>query len=361
MSNRPRVVFSGILPGMNAEHITLYRKYRPATFDEVVGQEHVVTALQGAAEQGTFAHAYLFSGTRGTGKTSLARIFARAIGTNDNDLYEIDAASNRGVDDVRALREEVTNMPFSSPYKVYIIDEVHMLTKEAFNALLKTLEEPPKHAVFILATTELHKLPDTIVSRCQTYRFATPSSAIIRDMLVNVAKKEGYTLDPASAEPIALLADGSFRDALGVLQKALAYSTDKVIDADEVRNALGVPKIATTLAFVDALACKDAPAALDRLSDATKSGANPQGFLLLVLRVVRAVLVTRAYGSVPESLAVELTEDERVYIERHAKDAERAVNSHLLRRLLGVYNEPSISYLPFVGLELAVVELCEKA
>lgn len=142
--------------------IALYRKYRPQKFKDVVGQDHVVKVLQGAIDLGNISHAYLFSGSRGTGKTSIARIFAKEIGTTPNDLYEIDAASNRGIDDIREIRDGVSTLPFESKYKVYIIDEVHMLTKEAFNALLKTLEEPPAHAVFILATTELDKLPEWV-------------------------------------------------------------------------------------------------------------------------------------------------------------------------------------------------------
>ena len=152
----------------------LYRKYRPQSFKEVLGQEHVVEALEGAIRLGRVAHAYLFSGSRGTGKTSVARILAKALGTSETDLYEIDAASNRGIDDIRLLRDGVSAVPFESKRKVYIIDEVHMLTKEAFNALLKTLEEPPPHVIFILATTELEKVPETIISRCQTFSFKRP-------------------------------------------------------------------------------------------------------------------------------------------------------------------------------------------
>src|SRR3989344_9526545 len=155
--------------------LALYRKYRPREWGEVVGQEHIVEALKGALALGRVSHAYLFAGARGTGKTSVARILARALKTADIDLHEIDAASNRKIEDARELREAVLSLPFASPYKVYILDEVHMLTKEAFNALLKTLEEPPKHVVFILATTEIDKLPETIVSRCEIHSFRTPN------------------------------------------------------------------------------------------------------------------------------------------------------------------------------------------
>src|SRR3989344_6343971 len=147
----------------------LYRKYRPQKFADVIGQEHIVKVLEGAVALGNISHAYLFSGTRGTGKTSMARILSRAIGTSANDLVEMDAASNRGIDDIRDIRESVNTLPFESKYKVYIIDEVHMLTRDAWNAFLKTLEEPPAHVVFIMATTEIEKVPETVVSRCQTF------------------------------------------------------------------------------------------------------------------------------------------------------------------------------------------------
>ena len=177
----------------------LYRKYRPRGFKDVLGQEHIVNALSGALKQDNIAHAYLFSGSRGTGKTSIARILAGEVKTSSNDLHEIDAASNRGIDDIRELREAVTVLPFESKYKVYIIDEVHMLTKEAFNALLKTLEEPPAHVIFMLATTEIEKLPDTIVSRCQTFTFKKPSQKILKVAVTETAKSEGFTLEPSAA------------------------------------------------------------------------------------------------------------------------------------------------------------------
>src|SRR3989338_3318843 len=204
--------------------LALYRKYRPSKFSEVLGQNHIVDVLESSVETNKVSHAYLFVGSRGTGKTSVARIFAREIGVSDNDLYEIDAASNRGIEDIKALREGVRVLPFDSKYKVYIIDEVHMLSKDAWGALLKTLEEPPKHAIFILATTEFHKVPDTIISRCQVFTFRKASDAILKKMLLEVAQKEGYELDSGSAELLAILGDGSFRDALGTLQKVLNFS-----------------------------------------------------------------------------------------------------------------------------------------
>src|SRR3989338_8512707 len=182
----------------------LYRKYRPQTFNDVWGQDHIVEALKNAIKSEDVTHAYLFFGSRGTGKTSVARIFAREIGCEPEDLYEIDAASNGGVGDVRELREGVKTFPFKSPYKAYIIDEVHMLSKDAFNAFLKTLEEPPRHVVFILATTEMEKVPETIVSRCQTFTFKKPSRAILKKVVLDIARKEGRDIEHGAADLVAL-------------------------------------------------------------------------------------------------------------------------------------------------------------
>ena len=193
--------------------VVLYRKYRPHNFEEVLGQDHVVAVLQNAVKLNRISHAYLFSGPRGTGKTSVARILARSVGCEGMDLLEIDAASSRGIDEIRALRDAVRLVPFKSPYKVYVVDEVHMLTKEAFNALLKTLEEPPKHAIFILATTELNKVPETIISRCQHFVFRKVPESIIRSSILEIAKKENFKLDDEAAGLIALFADGSFRES----------------------------------------------------------------------------------------------------------------------------------------------------
>jgi DNA polymerase-3 subunit gamma/tau len=183
-------------------HIALYRKYRPETFDDVLGQDAIVASLKHAIAQEKVSHAYLFAGSRGTGKTSIARIFARALGTSANDIYEIDAASHNGVDEIRELRDGVATLPFDSKYKVYILDEVHMLSKPAFNALLKTLEEPPKHVVFILATTELHKVPETVRSRCQIFEFKKPHAALLASFVQAIAKKEGGAVDDGAAELI---------------------------------------------------------------------------------------------------------------------------------------------------------------
>lgn len=243
---------------------SLYRKYRPGTFDEVVGQAHIVSVLEAevrkveAAEQP--AHAFLFAGSRGTGKTTIARIFAQNIGTAPEDIYEIDAASNTSVDDIRLLNEAVYTLPLMSKYKVYILDEVHMLSKSAFNAFLKTLEEPPKHVIFILATTELHKIPETIISRCQVFHFAKPSVETLKNLIVDVARKEGVEIEPKAAEIIAMVGNGSFRDTLSTLQSVVgmaqgadAKSKRGPMTVEEVEKIVSVPPHQLVAKFVDAI------------------------------------------------------------------------------------------------------------
>lgn len=223
----------------------LYRKYRSKSLDEIIGQEHITTTLKNAINAGNISHAYLFTGPRGVGKTSIARILAHEINqlpyadeTTHLDIIEIDAASNRRIDEIRDLRERVHIAPTSSKYKVYIIDEVHMLTKEAFNALLKTLEEPPAHAVFILATTEAHKLPDTIVSRTQRFTFKPVSQEKVVNHLKSIAKDEGFSIDDAGMELLASHGGGSFRDSISMLDQARGHG-DKVALAD-VERLLGI-------------------------------------------------------------------------------------------------------------------------
>lgn len=239
-----------------SHHIALYRKYRPQTFDDVVGQEKIVTLLTTTIAKKAISHAYLFCGGRGTGKTTVARIFARDIGCNPEDIIEIDAASNRGIDEIRELREAVRTSPFSSPYKVYIIDEAHMLTKEAANALLKTLEEPPAHVVFILATTDPDKLPETIVSRCQKLVFEIPEREVLADRLVYVAKKEGKQLSKNAAFLLADHGKGSYRDALGMLEQVLVTAEKEVTD-DIIISFLGVAEEGVLFSLAEAIALYD--------------------------------------------------------------------------------------------------------
>ncbi len=337
----------------------LYRKYRPQTFADVRDQNHIVTVLEGAIRKGEIPHAMLFSGTRGTGKTTLARIFAKAIGTSDIDLYEIDAASNRGIDDVRELKEAVHTLPYESAQKVYIIDEVHMLTKEAFNALLKTLEEPPAHVVFILATTEEEKLLDTILSRCQVFRMHSPSRAVLAETVTDVAKQEGFTLSPDAADLIAVAADGSFRDALGVVQKVIMASGDTIGSADEVAAIIGAPKTAIMSELVRALHFKDRPAALEAIQMAVDSAVDMKLFARVLLEHVRAVMLLRNLPNKKAQILSAFGADMQAQLEKYASGIS-PLNSHLLLRLLQTSELIARSPIPQAPLEIAIIEVTEN-
>lgn len=334
----------------------LYRKYRPQAFADVRDQDHIVSVLEGAIRKGEIPHAILFSGTRGTGKTTLARLFARAIGTSDIDLYEIDAASNRGIDDVRELKEAVHTLPYESEHKVYIIDEVHMLTKEAFNALLKTLEEPPAHVVFILATTEEEKLLDTILSRCQVFRMRSPSREVLARTVIDVAKQEGFTLEPAAADLVAIAADGSFRDALGVMQKVIMASGDRIGNADEVAAIIGAPKTETMLQLIEALHQKNRAAALTAVAAAVTSGVDMKLFARLLLEHVRAVMLLRNLPAKERDILGAFGTETQNRLREYASGTS-PLNSHVLLRLLQATEQISRSPIPSAPLEIAIIEV----
>ncbi len=332
----------------------LYRKYRPTKFSEVVGQDHVVKVLEAEVKSGEISHAYLFAGTRGIGKTSIARIFAEAIGTSKNDIYEIDAASNTGVDDIRSLNESVFTLPFESKYKVYILDEVHMLSKSASNALLKTLEEPPSHVIFILATTETHKIPDTVLSRCEVYSFKKPNQDVLKKVVLNIVKKEGVQMEDSSAELIAILGDGSFRDTLGILQKIISYSKDKKITEEEVRLVTGAPKVELVHDVVLSIANKDVDLGLSTVKKAVAQNIDLSVFLKLVLHSVRAVLLLK-FGK--ESLVKDdLSQNEFEFVSKLAKESDN-FSSSVLVELLSALENTTGSYIPSLPLELALINI----
>jgi DNA polymerase-3 subunit gamma/tau len=279
---------------------SLYRKYRPVDFDEVVGQKSALSYLKKVVTEQKPSHAYLFFGGRGIGKTSVARIFAKSLGVSQEDIYELDAASNRGIDEVRELRDSVHTLPFSSPYKVYILDEAHMLTKDASNALLKTLEEPPTHVLFILATTEKQKLLSTIVSRCQLISFEDPDETILSKHLVSVAKKEGYLLSDGASLSIAKEGKGSFRDALGVLEKVLRSSENDIVDEVEVRQVLGFSEKEVIEKILVALFSGDNTSLFESLLRAREKAGSPDTVLNEIIEVCRDLLLLRL-GVIRES------------------------------------------------------------
>lgn len=336
-------------------HQSLYRAYRPQTFKEIIGQEQVVAPLEEQIKSGKVGHAYLFAGSRGLGKTSIARIFARELKTDERDIFELDAASNNGVDEVRALNESVHTLPFNSERKVYVLDEAHMLSKSAWNALLKTLEEPPAHVVLILATTELEKVPETVRSRCQIFTFKKPQRATLAQMVTAVAKKEGVAIEPSAAELIALLADGSYRDALSYLEKALAVSRDKKLSLLETEKATGAPRHALVHGLLQALSVNDTEGALTVVHEAREQGVDMALYLSLVLEYLRQVLLMRYAPSLKKAFEEELGAD--VYKEALTLSEANDLSHETLKVFLDASSRVRFSPLPELPLELAVLEL----
>jgi DNA polymerase-3 subunit gamma/tau len=315
------------------ESTSLYRRHRPGSFDEVVGQQHVVRTLRNAVEQDKVHHAYLFVGSRGTGKTSMAKILARSLNCERGgptvtpcgecescvtiaagtsiDVIEMDAASNRSVDDVRDLRERVAYAPAGGHWKVYILDEAHMLTKEAWNAFLKTLEEPPPKTVFVLATTESHKVMATIADRCQRFDFQRPSLEQISEVLNRVAATESIEVDEGAVAMIARSASGSFRDALGTLDQMVAFGGNKV-GLDEVLEMLGAADAELLFEAVDAVVAEDPKAVLLGVEKMARSGRDPSQFARDLLAHLRFLLVTQTTGEVPTSFVVTATDSARL-------------------------------------------------
>ena len=347
-----------MIKAKEGRHATLYRAYRPQEWGEVRGQEHIVRVLEASIKNKKIAHAYLFSGGRGTGKTSVARILAREIGVTPNDMYEIDAASNTGVDDIRELREGAHVMPLESPYKVYIVDEAHMLSRNAWNAFLKTLEEPPAHVIFILATTERDKVPETVQSRCEIYTFKKPTREILSQAISEVAKKEGYSIERPASELIALLAEGSFRDALGILQKVLAVTKNSKIDTGEVELVSGAPRAELVRDLLAALAKKDGSAALGTIQKTVSENMDPRVLAKLLIHRLRVVLLLRLAPDVAALLANEFGEADVELAKKLSK--EPGVNSNTMRALLDAYAQMAYAAVPHLPLELAVMDICQK-
>jgi DNA polymerase III subunit gamma/tau len=294
--------------------VSLYRKWRPQTFANVMGQEHITTTLQNAIRANRVAHAYLFTGPRGTGKTTTARIFAKAISCLDEDetkrpcnvcevcvsvnegrdldLIEIDAASNNGVDNVRELRERIGFAPNVGRYKIYIIDEVHMLSTGAFNALLKTLEEPPAHAIFILATTEVDKLPATVLSRCQRFDFRFMPFKLLREQLAMIAEKEGAHIEPGALDLFARQAGGSMRDGISLLDQMIAYG-DGTVTLKQAQAILGSVASQSVSELTNYLIARDVPNGLNLINQTLGDGADPRQFLRETLEYLRGLLLLR--------------------------------------------------------------------
>jgi DNA polymerase-3 subunit gamma/tau len=331
-----------------SDSTSLYRRHRPGSFDEVVGQQHVVRTLRNAVEQDKVHHAYLFVGSRGTGKTSMAKILARSLncerggptvnpcgecescvtiaGGTSIDVIEMDAASNRSVDDIRDLRERVAYAPAGGRWKVYILDEAHMLTKEAWNAFLKTLEEPPPNTVFVLATTESHKVMATIADRCQRFDFQRPSLEQISEVLERVSVAEGLEVEPGATAMIARSASGSFRDALGTLDQIVAFGGEKVALAD-VLEMIGAVDAELLFGTVDAVIAEDPKAVLLGIEEMARSGRDPGQFARDLLAHLRHLLVTQTVGEVPATFVVTATDEGRISAQAQAIGAATLVRT----------------------------------
>ena len=355
----------------------LYRKWRPRTFDDVIGQTHVVSTLKNEIMSGKTAHAYLFCGTRGTGKTSCAKIFARAInclhpkdgnpcnecaicrGALDGsilDITEIDAASNNGVDNIREIRDEVSYSAAQAKYKIYIIDEVHMLSGGAFNALLKTLEEPPPYVVFILATTEAHKLPATITSRCQRFDFKRISVHDIVIRLREITTAEGIRADVDALELIARLADGALRDALSILDQCVSALSDG-ITVEGVNAVMGVAPDEAVSETVDALASKDSAALLKTIAEVVREGKDINNFIETLTRRFRDILVCKVAGQADGLF--EYSAETLAAIQAEATRFGAAELSYIVEALCTASAEAKWQKNAKVLYELALLRLCD--
>jgi DNA polymerase-3 subunit gamma/tau len=358
-------------------YVALYRQWRPQDFDNLIGQEHINTTLKNAIAANKVAHAYLFAGPRGTGKTSTAKILAKALncvqgptptpcnncpnceritaGTS-MDVFEIDAASNRGIDEIRDLREAVKFAPVEGRYKVYIIDEVHMLTAEAFNALLKTLEEPPAHVIFVLATTEPHKIPATIHSRCQRYDFRRIPVADIEKRLAVVAADSGLDIAPEALRLIARHADGGLRDALSILDQCTALG-DGPVGADAVRGLLGLIGHEWVWRLTDAMAARDAAAVLLALEEILALGKDVRQLLLELAQHGRSLML---YKAAPEAAGLDTPGEDRAVLASQSAKFSHDELVRMLQLLQAAANEAKWAVEPRITAEIALLAVCRR-
>ena len=355
------------------EYLVLARKWRPNTFEDVVGQDHVVKTLQNAITHDRIAHAFIFSGPRGVGKTSVARIFAKSLNCDTGpsptpcntcshcseitegvsmDVREIDGASNRGIDEIREIRENVKFAPISSRYKLYIIDEVHMLTREAFNALLKTLEEPPSHVIFIFATTEIHKVPATILSRCQCFEFKRVSVQQIRNNLKQIAVEEGIDISDSALTWIAEAGDGSLRDAQSIFDQVISYAGSKINDRD-VEELLSLTDRHFLFRISESIFERNAGKCLKIIEEAYYAGLDMKYFYQMMIRHFRNLLLVR----ITDQDFLDLGGDETAVLKKQLGDLSRETLQRLLDMIMAEEETVKRSQNPRINLEAVVVRM----
>ena len=361
-------------------YTALYRKFRPTVFEDVKGQEHIVTTLKNQIKSGRTSHAYLFCGTRGTGKTTIAKIFAKAVncehpvdgspcgecaicksiaaGTSMN-VIEIDAASNNGVDSIRQIVEEVNYSPAEGKFKVYIIDEVHMLSIGAFNALLKTLEEPPAYVIFILATTEVHKIPITILSRCQRYDFRRISIDTIADRLKELTQKEQVQIEEKAVRYIAKVADGSMRDALSLLDQCIAFYFEQELTYDKVLDVLGAVDTEVFSRMLREILKGDAAAALGVLQDIVLQGRELSQFVTDFAWYLRNLLLIKSAEGVED--IIDVSSDNLVRLKEEAHLAENDTIMRYIRILSELSGQIRYATQKRILIEMAIIKLCRPA
>lgn len=358
-------------------YLVLARKWRPQTFDEVVSQEHVTQTLKNAVLSGRIAHAYLFSGPRGVGKTTCARILAKSlncikgatvdpcgecascreiINGNSIDVIEIDGASNRGIDEIRLLRENVKYSPARGKYKIYVIDEVHMLTEPAFNALLKTLEEPPPHIIFILATTEPKKIPLTILSRCQRFNFRSIPSKDIKKCIKDIIDKEKFDYEEEAIISIARRAEGSIRDALSLVDTVLSYSTDKAIRQGDLNDILGISSMGTISQIRNALIQRRSNDALNIIEHVSRDGQDLILFLKEIIEDLRNLAIVKI-SSTPSEVA-DISDESLKELKAISGQMDTEDILSILRMLCNTEVEMKRSSHPRIDLEASVINIC---
>lgn len=361
--------------------LVLYRKYRPQTFEELVGQEHVAQTLRNSIKGNSISHAYLFSGPRGSGKTTIARLFAKAVNCEDKnsfepcnkcsscleimagnsiDLVEVDAASHTGVDAIRELIEGIKFAPVKSNYKIFIIDECHQLSKSAVNALLKTLEEPPAHAIFLLATTEAHKMIPTIISRCQRFDFKRLQIAEISKKLEFIAKKEGIKFEDSALSLIALNSRGSFRDAESLLGQCISFSSkDGLIKTQDIKELLGIVEIGQISKFIDFLILNNSKEAIILLNSLGDNGVDLQEFAKTIVFYLRQILLIKIY---PDFLNLQnsgLSAQELEKMKTQTDSLSQKKIQNMLELFISAENKMKYSAIQQLPIELAILDITQ--